>query len=305
MLALFLQKTLEVVDLRSCVRFCPEDSFIKMDPTSQSSFSKRYGYADQSKETSIWEDAPGNLRDCILETACKLGLAPSDLRDISCAVLQRRPNPGNWSEYPSIWEETREDVHGCEWFQVYDIVERIWRRFQRGDDRSVWDEAKAPAFEQAINNFFAANGIGWQLVKGEIITRGAEGFEAAVKTAKATLEESGRPTTGKEIHEALLALSRRPEPDLRGAVYHAMDSLECLTRAITGDPRATLGETLKKHPDLVPRPLHEVLFNVAGYASHEARQSKEGREPKREEAELLVGLTAMVATYWSKKCDGR
>jgi AbiJ N-terminal domain 4 len=276
-----------------------------MHPTSQISFSKRYGYADQPKEISIWEDASENLRDCVLETACYLGLAPSDIRDISCAVLQRRPNPSNWSEYPNIWDETREDVHGCEWFQVYDIIERIWNRFQRGDDRSVWDEEKAPAFQQAINNFFAANGIGWQLVNGEIITRGAEGFEAAVKTAKATLEESGRPTTGKEIHEALQALSRRPEPDLRGAVYHAMDSLECLTRAITGDPRATLGETLKKHPDLVPRPLHEALFNVAGYASNEARHFKDGREPKREEAELLVGLTAMVATYWSKKCEGR
>jgi hypothetical protein len=80
------------------------------------------------------------------------------------------------------------------------------------------------------------------------------------------------------------------------------DSLECLTRAITGDPRATLGETLKKYPDLVPRPHHEVFFNV-GYGSDEARHIKEGREPKREEAELLVGLTAMVATYWSKKCD--
>jgi hypothetical protein len=276
-----------------------------MHPTPQSPFSKRFGYADRPKEMSIWEDASENLRDCVLETADNLGLAPSEIRDISCAVLQRRPNPGNWSEYPNIWDEAREHVHGCEWFQVYDIIERIWSGFQRGDDRSVWDEERAPAFQQAINDFFAANGIGWQLVQGEIITRGAEGFEAAVKTARATLEESGRPTTGKEIQEALQALSRRPEPDLRGAVNHAMDSLECLTRAITGNPRATLGETLKKHPDLVPRPLHEALSNVGGYACSEARHIKEGREPKREEAELLVGLTAMVATYWSKKCDRR
>jgi hypothetical protein len=184
-------------------------------------------------------------------------------------------------------------------------MERIWSRFKTGDDQSVWDEEKAPAFRQAINDFFVTNGIGWQLVKGEIITRGAEGFEAAVKTARSTLEESGRPTAAKEIHEALQALSRRPEPDLRGAVYHAMGSLECLARAITGDPKATLGEILKKHPDLVPRPLNEALSKMWGYASNEARHIKEGREPKREEAELLVGLAAMVATYLSKKFDGR
>ena len=106
-------------------------------------------------------------------------------------------------------------------------------------------------------------------------------------------------------NEEALALSRRPEPDLRGAVYHAMGSLECLARAITGDPKATLGEILKKHPDLVPRPLNEALSKMWGYASNEARHIKEGREPKREEAELLVGLAAMVATYLSKKFDGR
>jgi hypothetical protein len=40
------------------------------------------------------------------------------------------------------------------------------------------------------------------------------------------------------------------------------------------------------------RPLHEALFNVGGYASSEARYFKDGREPKREEAELL-GLSAV------------
>jgi hypothetical protein len=56
-------------------------------------FSKRYGYAAQLKGISIWEDASEDLRQCVLETARDWGLAPSDIRDIVCAVLQRRPNP--------------------------------------------------------------------------------------------------------------------------------------------------------------------------------------------------------------------
>jgi hypothetical protein len=114
---------------------------------------------------------------------------------------------------------------------------------KRADNHSVWNEEKAPAFQEAINDFFAANGLGWQLVNGEIITRGEDGFEAAVKTAKATLEEFGRPTASREIHETLQALSRRPEPDLHGAVLHVMDSLECLARAVTGDPKASLAKS--------------------------------------------------------------
>ena len=266
-------------------------------------FSKRYGYEGRAKETSIWEDASENLRHCVLETAHDLGLAPSDIRDVVCSVLQQRPNRRNWSEYPNVWEEAQKDVYGCQWFQVYDIIERIWSRFRRADDHSVWDEEKAPAFRQAINDFFLTNGIGWQLVRGEIVMRGADGFEAAVKTAQATLEESGRPSASREIHEALEALSWRPEPDLRRAVYHTMGSLECLARAITGDPGATLGEILKKHPDLLPRPLHEALSKVGGSALIEAHHFNQDQKPKREEAELLVGLAATVATYWSKKFD--
>jgi hypothetical protein len=266
-------------------------------------FSKRYGYEGRAKETSIWEDASENLRHCVLETAHDLGLAPSDIREVVCSVLQQRPNRRNWSEYPNVWEEAQKDVYGCQWFQVYDIIERIWSRFRRADDHSVWDEEKAPAFRQAINDFFLTNGIGWQLVRGEIVMRGTDGFEAAVKTAQATLEESGRPSASREIHEALEALSWRPEPDLRGAVYHTMGSLECLARAITGDPGATLGEILKKHPDLLPRPLHEALSKVGGSALIEAHHFNQDQKPKREEAELLVGLAATVATYWSKKFE--
>jgi hypothetical protein len=76
-----------------------------------------------------------------------------------------------------------------------------------------------------------------------------------------------------------------------------MGSLECVARDLTGDPKATLGEILKRHPGLVPRPLDAALSQVWGYASNEARHVSEGREISREEAELLVGLSAIVSTY--------
>jgi hypothetical protein len=179
---------------------------------------------------------------------------------------------------------------------VYDIIERIWKYLKKHSGGS-----SAAAFEQAINDFFVEKGIGWQLVKGEIITRGTEAFEATVKMAQETLQKSGRPTAAKHIHEALQALSRRPQSDLPGAVYHAMGSLECAARDITGDYKNTLGQILKKHPGLVPSPLDEALHKVWGYASNEARHVQEGREPEREEVELLIWLAAAVAMYLGKK----
>jgi hypothetical protein len=60
---------------------------------------------------------------------------------------------------------------------------------------------------------------------------------------------------------------------------------------------------LKKQKDLVPLPLDTALEKAWGYASNEARHVVEGRELKREEAELLVGLASTVVTYLSKKFD--
>jgi hypothetical protein len=73
--------------------------------------------------------------------------------------------------------------------------------------------------------------------------------------------------------------------------------LECTARQATGDTRATLGEILRRHPNMVPRPLDESLSRLWGYASEMARHIREGRTPNRSEAELAVTVAAAVCTY--------
>ena len=80
-----------------------------------------------------------------------------------------------------------------------------------------------------------------------------------------------------------------------------MASLECVARDLTGDPRANLGEILKKQSDLIPKPLDEAVKKAWGYASEHARHIREGRNPSLEEAELIVGICASVTTYLIKK----
>jgi len=144
-------------------------------------------------------------------------------------------------------------------------------------------------------------GIGWQLMDGHIVARGPEAFQAVVKLATSVLGTTGRPTAATHMHEALQDLSRRPQADLPGAVYHAMGSLECVVRDLAGDSKATLGEALKKYPGLLPKPLDTALSQIWGYASNEARHVKEGRETNRQEAELLVKLTAHTIDLSSPK----
>jgi hypothetical protein len=91
------------------------------------------------------------------------------------------------------------------------------------------------------------------------------------------------------------------DPNYRGAIFHGMGALECVARDLAGDQKLTFGEVLKRRPDLLPKPVDEALSKLWGYASNEARHVEEGREPTREDAELMVGIAAAVATYLTRK----
>src|SRR5713101_6388135 len=179
------------------------------------SFSRRNRFSGAPKEITVREDAPESLRVAVLETVSgKFGWKPSVLRETICGVLRVRPDPGNWSERPNIWGEVQDLMYGCEWFKVYDIIEALYARLSE-EDRQYGTE-NAQHFADDMNAVFEEDGIGWQLVDGEIVTRGSEAFEAAVREAPAVLHDTGRPTAAGHLHEALQDLSRRPEADLAG-----------------------------------------------------------------------------------------
>ena len=273
---------------------------------SDTPFSKRHGYTGRAKEITIHEDAPESLRFVVLETARELDWGPSALRTTICRVLRTPPDEGNWSEYPNIWSEVQQLTYRCDWIKVYDIIEALHARMAKHDEEQRRQHHRysddAVKFAQSLNDYFMEEGIGWQLVDGEIVTRGEEAFEAAVNTARAELEEAGRPTAAGRIHDALQALSRRPEPDAAGAISQAVAALECVAGDITGNDKAIFGDVLKSYPELFPGGLKKGLEGVWGYSCNEgARHGKEGKEPEREEAELIVGLAASVATYLNRK----
>jgi AbiJ N-terminal domain 4 len=251
-------------------------------------FSRRHGYEPSDREIVIREEAPEEFRAALLHISEEVGLSPKELRDIVCRVLRKLPDRGNWSD-SNVRQEIESLIQECEWFRVYDIAEAISRRLATHD------------FDTAINEYFREAGIGWQLVDGVVETRGPEAFESSVRGATTALDAAALPTASSEIHKALQDLSRRPEPDLTGAIQHAMAALECVARDVCGAPKLTLGDIMKRYPELLPRPLDDVVSKAWGYASERGRHLQEGRLPGREEAELAVGLAATVATYLAAK----
>jgi len=253
-------------------------------------FSTRYGYKNvEDVEITIREDAPQEFRAFLIQLLYEFGFTPSRLRKIFCLVLRQAPDEDNWSEYPNIDGEVRGLLRDCEWFKVYDILEKILQ-----DDRSHFNRDE---FTTEVNNFFIGEGYGWKINQSLIEMRGAESFELIVKSANDKLAEDQYSTANKELHQALKDLSRRPSPDITGAIQHSMASLECVAREITGDLKATLGEIMSKHKGLIPAPLDQAVEKAWGFASEYGRHIREGREPDFQDAELIVGICSSIGSY--------
>lgn len=257
-------------------------------------FSTRHGLSRPDAEITIRQDAPSEMRDALVSVAYQCGFKPSTLRDLLCRILYRAPDKGNWSEFPNIDSEVRDLLADCEWFEVYDFVEALADISRRA----------AASFGEEVNRYFRVAGVGWQLVAGRLEMRGTEVFEQAVRQGQQELNRQGRVTAARELHEAIQDLSRRPTPEITGAIQHAMAALECVTRDACAS-KETLGDLVRRNPNLFPKPVDQIVEKAWGYTSNFGRHLQEGMAPEFEEAELMVGISGVLCRYLARRTTGR
>jgi hypothetical protein len=262
-------------------------------------FSKRGGYHVQINPIKFRYEAPVDLRNGILQIALNASrLRETRLVSIIWKIIRKHQNIPTRFGPPPLYNVVLESYLHCEWFLIYDVVEAIYSDLL--EDLS-FGETKASIFSDEINDLFIEVGAGWQLIQGKIETRGDKAFEDRLVNAKALLSNAEMPRAENELQEAIMDLSRRPKPDLSGAVTHAMGALECVARTVANDDKRTLGEIIKKYPELFPKPLDVSLEKAWGYSSDVARHVKEGRNVSYEESQLIVGLSAVVSQYLIQK----
>ncbi len=261
---------------------------------SETTFSQRHGLAPEGVPITIRYEAPQWLRDFIVATAQSVGVGVNRLREMLCSRLLESPDLTNYSP-GNLEREVLILLRDAEWYHVFDFCEDIAACL------SQLSQFEAQEFSQKLNEAFRRKGVGWQMLDGKLETRGEESFEASTRNAIRLAAELGKPVASKELHEALLDLSKRPNPDVSGAIMHAMAALECVARDTTGDVNSTLGAILKKYPGKLPSPLDEALSKIWGFASDKARHLRENHPPLLEDAELLVGLSGTLSAYLLKK----
>jgi len=271
------------------------------------SFSLREGYAGP-KKIEFRDTLPAQLRVPIL-AILKDHVRAEFLMERVTAILDPygiNPLP----KYVSVpMEDDDPDPFGlkrvlldCQWFQVYDILEDIFKQlcFHETELADAEEEPRAYPMQKRINEYFAYAGIGWQMVDGQIIARLDEPVENGINAATSELKESGRPTAAQHIIFAVRALSERPKANTAGAVSHATSSVECVLGEITGKPSLSLGKQLEQLPVPLHAALKKALDGMYGFASDAgARHGKEGVEPGFQEAQFAVTTCAATCTLLS------
>jgi hypothetical protein len=277
---------------------------------SEVPFSRRHGLFGPRVGTLIHDDAPNSVRTKLVEFLSSLNLSNLGadfngvkLHSLFCQVTGDIPlGLENWGNGHLAFGEAKQLIYKCKWFHFYEIVEELAQLLRKRDPRH------GTLFAIEMNETFTTRGIGWQLVDAKVVTRGDEAFEHTIKVAEQEL--ANRQTTRTRIQEAINDLSRRPEPDLAGAISHAFAAMECIigdikytSEEIRESTHHTFGSFLQKHVDLFPsEDFKEGFQRLWRYANNEgSRHGKEGVEPARDEAELIVSLAAALVTYLNRR----
>ena len=249
-------------------------------------FSQRHGFVSSDVEIEIYTDAPEEARMAVVMGAEKLGLEPSEIREVICGLLLRRPDSSNWSEYPNVWGEVLRIIYDCPWYKVYDIAEAL--------SRQLLPMEHSEEYAEILNRCFYENGIGWEMLNGEILYRSDTGSDTIQKTLQ-DLEATERKSAASELREARKDISRRPSPDTTGAIHHSIAALEAVARDISDEPNDTLGQLIPRLD--IPKPIDKAAEKIWGFASNYARHVQEGQVVRLAEAELVVNFSSALCSY--------
>lgn len=265
---------------------------------SSSSFSPRNGFRDRSSDADplIYNEAPRSLRRRVmLVLECRCDKTISWIRAIVSDALLIRMSEPNWHARVDPREEVESHLYQSEWFKFYDFIEACAVKIKNNDPASLFAK-----FINETNQLLEEERIGWRLNDAVLEFHGDQPYEDTMKSAETSLSDLGHNVAYNELREARDDLSRRPSPDLSGAIHHAMAALECVARTVCKNSKPTLGEVIKQNPDLFPLPVGDAVSKLWGYSSEHARHGNESRKLGLCETQLVVGICAVMCSYLSE-----
>lgn len=262
------------------------------------SFSARYSYKRKSTDV-IYEAAPEPVRVGLREILAQMGFErPTHQRTIVCKALRTRPSPYNWSDYPNINDEVDDLIHGLEWYEFYDMCEKI-ARLDEIKEVGYISPTYESVFAHKLNNLFQEENIGYRMTDSYIDKIGSEEFDEAVEEALDELQDPRFKVPLEQFRKALDFRNGLP-PDYANAVKEAVNAVEGVLQIATEKPGEALPTILTNLQPEYPSHFERIFKSIYGYgsASEGARHAGVGGPvPSAEEAEFIIHVSAAAIRY--------
>jgi hypothetical protein len=241
------------------------------------SFSQRYGYkavegafqrerVDEILRIALWNILSGFMWDKYDRDA--YGYVSDENKQINrlFSRLWFRYLKRDMDELPAFRHEGYRHQDGyntlkayflqCEWYEVYDCIEFLLR-----DEDTLLDKEAAKVLNQVLERENAA----YRIVHKEVVEITDSNEIHAIEEALNHPEQPVRT----HIRASLALMSDRKSPDYRNSIKEAISAVEAACRLVTRSKTATLGDALKKVPDLHPA-LQKAFSALYGFTSDAA-----------------------------------
>jgi hypothetical protein len=135
-----------------------------------------------------------------------------------------------------VYQRFRKYYFNCEWNEVYDFIEFISLAYPYEN----WNDS----FRNDCNRVLKEELSGYRFVGKHITQITAEEEIAAVEVA---IQQEGRlRSVSRHIEQALSLLADKQKPDYRNSIKEAISAVEAICQLVGGNPKATLGDAIKK-----------------------------------------------------------
>lgn len=163
--------------------------------------------------------------------------------------------------YDRLWTHMHDWFHNADWAEVYDLIE-----FLAQCDVAMFDEVE---FTNAMNAVLTREMSAYRLVNGHVVPVSNQHEADTINAALGAAAEAGLASVYEHLDTALACLADRANPDYRNAIKESISAVEAAARAVSGDPKATLGQALKRVDVVLPihPSLKEGFSKLYGYTS--------------------------------------
>ena len=186
----------------------------------------------------------------------------------------------------------------CTWDKVYDLLEFIFE-LRIPDLNNFLDDCNAVLTKEKS---------GYRIVAGQVTPITNEREMAEIEKAITESNKLNQKAVKEHLKNALTKLADRQEPDYRNSIKESISAIESLVRAITGNPKTTLGDALKSidqkiriHPAL-----KDAYIKIYGYTSDSGgirHGMTEDSECDLEDAHYMLISCSAFINYLIVKAD--